>query len=359
MDQSDQQSTMQSEHKRPVRSSEHCIIRSFKLFGCETLHLSGEKPTFDYTQFMKNTQIALVRLTIGMCSCMAVAAQPESTTENTVLSPVLSHVQEKIESIEQARPTLLLVDDAAIPSVEVRWVANRELLSFTGTMPYTAPTGGENIGKNVKCYVALGGTRIETGAGHPKGAVIRLGVTKVDGNRAFFAGIDPKTEIEFTITGVRFNQPVKYHQGTGMMHLSYALGDLKACALPGTARNQYLLSDPDDTLGGRVVAGVNATPGALDGQETNGKITIEVDEFDPTLVTMFVRVPFGLLRHLQDPWESDLPGTFFEPIHMHAEAEMIPIDVKPLDRDPIVPEVNIVPDESSQAAEEEREFNED
>ena len=58
---------------------------------------------------------------------------------------------------------------------------------------------------------------------------------------------------------------------------------------------------------------------------------------------MRIVVPFGQLRHLQDPWKSDLPGTFFEPIHMHAEAEFIPVDVKPLDRDPIEPEVNVIP----------------
>ena len=307
---------------------------------------------------MKHPQLLVVWFTIGILGTQGLANGPESKTENMVLvQPVLvqsdpaqptlalshtdqPHLDEQAQTSKKTRPTLLLVDDTHTPSVEVRWTAHNQELSFTGTMPYTAPTGGESIGKNVKCYVALGGTRIETGAGHPKGAVIRLGVTKVENQRAFFAGIDPGTAIEFTITGVKFNQPVKYHQGTGMMHLKYALGDLKACALPGTARNQYLLSDPDDTLGGRVVAGVNATPGALDGKGDHGEMRIEVDPDDPTLVSMFIRVPYGLLRHLQDPWKSSLPGTFFEPIHMHAEAELLPVDVAPLIRAPIVPEIN-------------------
>lgn len=272
-----------------------------------------------------------VWIMVGTLGSLAIASEPTSR-------PDLASSDNKLQMVE--RPGLLLVEHNEHPSVSVSWVVDGQEQGYSGTMPYTAPTGGEPIGKNVKCYVTMGGTRIETGAGHPKGAVIRLGVTKIESARAFFAGIDPHTEIEFAITGVKFNQPVKYHQGTGMMHFKYALGDLKACALPGTARNQYLLSDPEDTLGGRVIAGENATPGALDGQENHGSLTIEVDPDDPTLVTMRVRVPFGMLRHLQDPWKSDLPGTFFEPIHMHAEAELIPVDVEPLDRAPIVPETN-------------------
>jgi len=224
-------------------------------------------------------------------------------------------------------------------------------------MPFTAPIGGERLGEtNVRAYVALGGTRIETGAGHPQGAVIRIGITKVDADRAFFAGIDPGTEIELTVRGVRFNQPVKYHAGTGMMHLKYSLGDLKACSLPGTARNQFLLSDPEDTLGGRIKRGINASPGALDGGAGHGRFEISVQPDDPTLVDMTVHVPYGLLRHLQDPWESDLPGTFFEPIHLHAEAEMIKADAEPFDRAPIPLESNSqTKDSSDQSGDENRE----
>lgn len=280
---------------------------------------------------MTHLSTLFVWIMIGICGASLANGEPENQDS--------AH-----ELAAGARPALLLVEQDQHPSVEVSWVADGVRQSFEGAMPYTAPTGGEPIGKNIKCYVTLGGTRIETGAGHPKGAVVRLGVTKIENARVFFAGIDPGTQIEFAISGVEFNQPVKYHLGTGMMHLKYALGDLKACALPGTARNQYLLSDPEDTLGGRVIAGENATPGALDGavggEYTHGDLTVEVDEDNPTTVTLRVRVPYGLLRHLQDPWKSELPGTFFEPIHMHAEAEFIPVDVEPLDRDPIVPEVN-------------------
>lgn len=238
-------------------------------------------------------------------------------------------------------PSLLLVDDRQHPRITIAWTAGGEPQRFSMVMPYTAPVGGERLGdSNALAYATLGGTRIETGAGHPKGALVRVGLTKDENTRAFFKGIDPYTDIIIEMEGVRFNQPVKYHEGSALMHLKYGLADLEACALPGTALNQYLLSDPEDTLGGRVQRGVNATPGALDGEEGHGSVEVIVQPDDPTLVDFRIRVPYGLLRHLQDPWVSQLPGTFFEPVHLHAEAEMIPIGVAPLDRDPILPEVN-------------------
>lgn len=245
------------------------------------------------------------------------------------------------EAGSEGLPSLLLVEDRQHPRVTISWVSGGEAQRYTMTMPYTAPVGGEQLGEsNALAYATLGGTRIETGAGHPKGAVVRVGLTKSDNAKAFFRGIDPFTDVSIEISGVRFNQPVKYHEGTAMMHLKYALSDLKACELPGTARNQYLLSDPDDTLGGRVQRGVNATPGALDGGEGRGEVVVIVQPDDPTLVDFRIRVPYGLLRHLQDPWVSELPGTFFEPIHLHAEAEMIPVGADPIVREPIPLEIN-------------------
>ena len=247
---------------------------------------------------------------------------------------------EPAEQPEQ-RSSLLLVVEEQQPRVTISWTAGGEPQHYTMTMPFTAPVGGEQLGdSNARAYATMGGTRIETGAGHPKGAVIRVGLTKADSAKAFFRGIDPGTSIELSITGVRFNQPVKYHEGSALMHLKYSIADLEACALPGDARNQYLMSSPDDTLGGRVKRGVNATPGALDGKPGHGSVEVIVQPDDPTLVDMHVRLPYAMLRHLQDPWVSDLPGTFFEPIHFHAEAEMIPIDAAPLVRDPIIPERN-------------------
>ena len=191
------------------------------------------------------------------------------------------------------RPTLLLVEHEQHPRVTITWTADGQPQRHTMVMPFTAPVGGEQLGdSNALAYATMGGTRIETGAGHPKGAVIRVGLTKAERTKAFFKSIDPGTSIEISITGVR------------------------------------------------VKRGINASPGALDAKPGHGQVEIIVQPDDPTLVDMHVQLPYALLRHLQDPWVSDLPGTFFEPIHFHAEAELIPVDVAPLVREEIIPEIN-------------------
>ncbi len=234
---------------------------------------------------------------------------------------------------------ILLVDEQIHPEVKIRWETSDGVRQLSGRLAYTAPVGGELLegaqeDENVLAYMTVGGTRIETGAGHPRGLVFRLGLTKRENALPFFEEIKPGGFIEMHVSGVVVTEPVQYHEGTGMMHLKYALGDLLACSLPGTARNQYLLSDPKDTLGGRVVAGLNATPGALSGaNEQSGSFEFHFDEENPTTLGFTVRIPYGLLRHLQDPWQSTLPNTFFEPIHLHAEAEVIPVWAEPFDRE--------------------------
>jgi len=228
---------------------------------------------------------------------------------------------------------ILLVDEAARPEVEVSWTTRGGTSTHAAALDYGPPTGGERIGANIEVYASVGGTRVETGSGHPRGLVLRVGLTKVDAARPFFDRLAPRGVITIAMRGVRLREPIRVHGGTGLVHLKYAIGDLEACSLPGTARNQYLLSDPDDTLGGRVVAGENATPGALDGSEGRGSFVARVDPDDATRIDLEVSFPYRMLRHLGDPWESGLPNTFFEPIHLHAEVEVIPIGAEPLDRE--------------------------
>ncbi len=283
---------------------------------------------------------------LALSSTLAAATQP-ATTDN---SPPPTHHQ------------ILLADDTIEPTMIVRWMTTDGPREISAPMTYGPPKGGvilqsnltdqsgdqsKDAQSNIRAYLALGGSRVDTGAGHSKGIVIRAGLTKVESARPLFAKIAPGSHIEIELQGVVLSEPIQYHQGTGIMHLKYAIGDLLACSLPGTARNQYLLSDPKDTLGGRVVAGENATPGALEGiKESGGSFEITVNPDDPTTMSYIVKVPYGYFRHLQDPWDSTLPGTFFEPIHLHAEAELIPVWATPLDREWII-ESNDPPEGSS------------
>jgi hypothetical protein len=277
---------------------------------------------------------------LGIYSALTLIAGGASASITSV-DPVSESDSDSRYAENQRSPHggLLLVDEQIKPEIEIRWQTSSGERALIGTLAYTAPSGGivlegSEEDENVLAYLALGGTRIETGAGHPKGLVIRVGLTKRENELPFFEDIKPGGMIEIHVEGVVVSEPVRYHDGTGMMHLKYAIGDLLACSLPGTARNQYLLSDPKDTLGGRVVAGLNATPGALSGEDSSqSSFEFHFDEAEPTTLGFTVRITYGLLRHLQDPWQSTLPNTFFEPIHLHAEAEVIPVWSEPFDRE--------------------------
>ncbi len=225
-----------------------------------------------------------------------------------------------------SRPGLLLADDAARPEVTVRWRAGGRAVERTGVYPFGAPVGGDRFDQsNLLGFVALGGVRLEMGAGHPQGAILRVGLVKADERRGLFPGIDPGSAVEIEVRGARFNQPVRARAGTGLVRLRYSLKDMEACALPDTAAAQYLTARPGDTLGGMLRPGENASPGALAGGPGEGRLDASVDADGS--VRLHAVIPYALLRHLQDPWASDLPGTFFEPVIVQAEVEVVPVGV--------------------------------
>ncbi|MFK7883592.1 MAG: hypothetical protein AB8F26_05340 [Phycisphaerales bacterium] len=234
-------------------------------------------------------------------------------------------------AIQVARP-MLLVDAETNPEMTVGWSARGEPVELVDVRPFSSPDDVVLFeGTNLAGSVSLGGTRLRSGAGHPNGAILRVEIRKVEERRALFAGVEPGSSFTLEVRGVRFNQPVRVEEQTALMHLRYSSADVQACALPPSASSQFLLADPRDTLGGMVAAGINATPGGLSGADGLGRVNAFID--GDGLVTLSVEVPYGLLRHLQDPWESDLPGTFFEPIRLHAEVEVLPAWAESIERD--------------------------
>lgn len=256
---------------------------------------------------------------IGLVGCAAAAGVEAGPG---VLAPVAG--EETADA--SARPGLLLADDDARPEVIVRWRAGGRTVERTGVYPFGAPVGGERFDEsNLLGFVALGGVRLEMGAGHPRGAILRVGLVKADERRGLFPGIDPGSAVEIEVRGAGFNQPVRVRAGTGLVRLRYSLKDMEACALPDSASAQYLTARPDDTLGGMLRPGENASPGALAGGPGQGQLDASVDADGS--VRLHAVIPYALLRHLQDPWASDLPGTFFEPVIIQAEVEVVPVGV--------------------------------
>lgn len=263
------------------------------------------------------------------------SAQPE----NPALTP-----QDAPDAAVRNTPTLLLVDDSAQPTVTVRWTTTTgEAIVLTGDRPYAHDNDRTELGENLTSYVAAGGTRLSKSAGHPRGAVVRVGFYKLHPPKPMFRGIDRDTVIEVTLTGVRFNQPVAPSPRSLVQHLKFDPDDLEACGLPGDAREQFNTQHPGETLNDRITPGINARLGILAGPLPSDLPEFEAAATDAVLgqttlrtaddgaVEMTVRFAYPALRNTRDPWLSDLPGTFLEPIHFHLEFEVLPVGVEPYD----------------------------
>jgi hypothetical protein len=170
-------------------------------------------------------------------------------------------------------------------------------------------------------YVALGGTRLDRGRGHPDGASVRCGLYKRDPKKPFFRDIKDGSSITITLSGIRMNQAVRPNERTGLMHLKYMMSDLDACGIDSTGRNLFVSVDPEDPLKESVTSG-SGRFGWLDGAEGHGSAKAEV--LGDGSVTLTFSVPYALLRHTRDPEQRTAPGTFFEPQHFHVEMELMP-----------------------------------
>ncbi len=70
-----------------------------------------------------------------------------------------------------------------------------------------------------------------------------------------------------------------------------------------------------------ITPGQDARPGVLGAPAVSAHATTEPDGS----ITLDVEFPYAILRHVLDPWHSEIPGTFVEPIHFHFEVELLPV----------------------------------
>lgn len=219
-------------------------------------------------------------------------------------------------------PKSLMADTGRTPRVTVSWpTQDGQTVKLEGERDYRSAADASALGKNVTCYVALGGTRLDKGFGDPHGAILRVGLYKKDAKELFFEGIAEGGEVVITLDHVWMNQPVEARPATGLMHERYMLGDLTACGLDGNARNLIVTADPEDPIKARVQL-ESARFGGLDGVgPEHGRVEAKVEKDGS--VTMTVRFPYPLLRHVKDPYLRTKPGAFFEPQHFHVEMEVV------------------------------------
>ena len=241
---------------------------------------------------------------------------------------------------------MLLVDDARPPAVTIEWPTRAGTRrSLEATLPYASPTQKQPIGANVAAYAAVGGTRIARGQGHPRGLTVRVGLYKGEVNEPFFEDIAPGASIRVLVEGIRMNQPAYPAPGTVLQHVQFTIAELEACNLGDASQNLFHTADPEDTHTGRLTdadsrRGVLRVHTSETDREAEAQAAepltealvgiVKLERTAPDTFTLDAELPYGLLRHIADPWRLTTPGTFQEPSHFHVELEVLPEGVEPL-----------------------------
>lgn len=227
-------------------------------------------------------------------------------------------------SVAVAQP-LFLADDTKHPHVVISWPTKAGgRITLEADREYRSPGEKTYLGKNLDCFVALGGTRLDKGFGHPAGAIVRVGFYKADFKKLLFEDLADEAVIRVSLTGVYFNRPGTPRPQTALQHLKYMKEDLAACGLGLSAMDQFNTVSETDTMGGKLLP-ENARMGILDGRSDGGWVRVRAEEDGS--VSLEAEFPYRLLRHVRDPWLRETPGSFFEPNHFHIEFEVLPEEV--------------------------------
>ncbi len=265
--------------------------------------------------------------TATIIAVSALLAGPQAPPQGAPREPLAQPRAVMPENTPTPSATILLADFDHPPTVALSWTTREgERVEIVGARPYAGDRGRTLLGRNVECFVAVGGTRLTKGAGRPEGAIVRVGFYKKDATALFFDDIAENGRVRIELSGVRFNQPAGALAQSVIQHLKFAPEQLEVCSLPTDARDQFNTASPTDTLNGRVQPDIDARLGVLAaGPPDQGSCAVTTHA-DGSL-TLVCEFTYPLLRHLQDPWNSGVPGTFVEPIHFHVEFEALPTRV--------------------------------
>lgn len=221
---------------------------------------------------------------------------------------------------------LFLADDTRTPHVKISWqTADGQGRTVESDIAYGAPVDRIPMGDNFGVYVALGGVRLENGAGNPEGAIVRIGLAKLDNVRMLIADIAVGSDITIQLTNVAFTQPATPVLDTTLQQLLYKADDILICGLSLDQTRMYNLLSSTDTLSGTLQES-QIRHGSLDG-DAPGDASVELRSEPDGSISMLATLPYALLRHKSDPWRLEVPGTFFEPVETHIEFEVLPVPV--------------------------------
>lgn len=263
-----------------------------------------------------------MRLVRSLCGFAAVGVLLSSKATGQVTGGEDVGSQGMSQDVGPEVPQLhfLVINDQFLPRVRVEWEgAGSKPVVIERELQYTAPAMRTYVGHNLEVFVALGGARLDRQAGHPDGAIVRVGLYKVDPAKPFFEGLERDSLIEVKVTNVVFDKPAVARRESGVQHIKYSPEGLAECGLSGAAFELYNTADPSDNLNGSITD-ENGRKGALVEGDSEFIVTQEPDGS----YTMVARLRYSMLRHILDPWQLTKPGTFLEPVHFHLEFEAIP-----------------------------------
>lgn len=209
---------------------------------------------------------------------------------------------------DRALPNFLTIDPTEPAHIRVEWTtAAGKRIRHEADRLFLSPTDHTPMGGNLSAFIALGGKRLDKGAGHPLGAIVRIGFYKVDKDAPFFDDIDPTSPVTITCSNIRFDRPVDIHHDSGIHHSMYDHMKVMAYGMSMKAMDTHNLVSATDTLNDRVVFGQDARPGALAPRSPHGG-GISVNEQPDGSYTLVATLPYPLFRHIRDD------GTLPEPI---------------------------------------------
>lgn len=235
---------------------------------------------------------------------------------------------------------LLLADGTSVPHVRIAWTeGDGSRVEYSLDVPLTSTADRTVLGRNLEVFVALGGSRLERGAGHPDGAIVRVGLFKTDRDLMFFEDIANGSSVEIELRNVRFNQDVTPDPETLLQRLRYRVDDVEACGLTIDQTEMFNLASDHDDMGGSILPSqtrysslvIESATGDGEAAQRDGAARSAIWVEDDGSVSMDLVLPYRLLRHKGDPWALEVPGTFFEPFHFDVEFQVLPRDIAELE----------------------------
>lgn len=235
---------------------------------------------------------------------------------------------------------LLLADGTSVPQVRIAWTeGDGSRVEYSLDVPLTSTSDRTVLGRNLEVFVALGGSRLERGAGHPDGAIVRVGLFKTERDLMFFEDIANGSSVEIELRNVRFNQGVTPDPETLLQRLRYRVDDVEACGLTIDQTEMFNLASDHDDMGGSILPSqarysslvIEHDTDGESGEPRQGVARSSVWVEDDGSVSMDLVLPYRLLRHKGDPWALEVPGTFFEPFHFDVEFQVLPREVAELE----------------------------